>query len=369
MKARTNSRLRLYRYLYFSYLMLMLIMVSGCESMAGMQSGSQATIETATAANIDNSSATALVLAVETNTPAKEGPENQNGTPTIEQAMQAESTSVSPSLRTSTPGADGTAYGEPSHSPASSPSPTREPKATAIPVPTLTDSEESELLSSLMLSNGDCELPCWWGIEPGITTEQDAWDLIESYGLQWVNSEDFRIIHLGYPRDRGNLVSTAITTHLWIDDGTVKLIEVEGGYRQKGLSEAFEREWQAFSPAAIVGRFGRPELVEFGEIGNSPYYQLTLAYDSSGVQMTYILPFTVIEEDKRQICFGLDTTDYLYPMLYQPHQSDALPYELLVHRQETYVSWEETTGKTVDDFLAIVLGSGCVQVTPGRLLD
>lgn len=343
--------------------MLMLILISGCESVAVTQSEPQAIPETTTAANINNGS---IPIIVEVNPPTIEEPKNLNGTP---QPIKTEPTSILPPLRTSTPGADETAHGDPPHRPALRPSPTRELIASDTPVPTLTDNEENELLLSLMLSNGGCELPCWWGIEPGVTTEQDAWGLIQSYGLKWTISEDFRIIHLGLPRDTDSLVLSPVSTRLWIDNGIVKLIQVEGRYQKKGGREAFKREWQAFSPAAIVGRFGDPELVEFGEIGNSPYFRLTLAYDSSGVQMTYILPFSVIEEGKRQICFDLDTTDFLYPMFYQPHQSDALPYELLVHRQETYVSWEETTGKTIDNFLVIALNSGCVQVIPGRLLD
>lgn len=42
------------------------------------------------------------------------------------------------------------------------------------PLPTLSTEEAARQIDKLMKTNGNCELPCWWGIQPGKTTWQDA---------------------------------------------------------------------------------------------------------------------------------------------------------------------------------------------------
>jgi hypothetical protein len=245
------------------------------------------------------------------------------------------------------------------------PSPTVEHPPTATVRATLTADEEGTLLSTLLLTNAGCELPCWWGLQPGVTTEQEAWELIQAYALEWeISDVDFRTFGLGYPLAGVDHRFRDVGVRLWINEGIVKLVEVDGIRRRDDSQTMFVKDWQNYSPAAIIGRYGRPELVEFSKVENSSYYQLTLAYDSLGIQMTYILPFTVTDAGKRQICFGLDTIDYIYPSLYVLHQSDELPIKLLVSRQDAHASWEETTGQTLDDFMVLALNSGCVQISP-----
>lgn len=270
-----------------------------------------------------------------------------------------------PLSRTATPDMDETLHDQSLHSGLTKPSPTAERRPTVTPHSTLTADKEGELLSTLLLTNASCELPCWWGIQPGVTTEQQARELVEAYGLEWiVSNTDFRAFGLGYPIAGADYRFTDVGVSLWIDDGIVKLIEVSAIRRRDDSEVTFVRDWQAYSPAAIVGRYGRPELVEFEAVENSSYYRLLLAYDSLGIELAYIMPFTVTDDGGRQICLGLDTIDYIYPSLYPAHQSSSLPVKLLVSRLTTYVSWEETTGQSLDDFVTIALNSDCVQVAP-----
>lgn len=236
---------------------------------------------------------------------------------------------------------------------------------TITPIPTLTAAQEGQLLSTLMLTNGGCELPCWWGIHPGALTEEEASRLLQSYSLQWVISdEDFRIISLGYPRIDGELSHIDMNVKLWIDNGIVKYIGVDSGYRREDLRARFIQDWQDYSPAAMVHRFGQPEIVGFSDEPNSPYYRLNLVYGSSGIQVTYMLPFTIVSEGMREVCITLESTDYLYMSLHDPKDVNNLPFEPLSSHPDEHMTWEEVTGLTLDDFATIALNSGCVQLSP-----
>jgi len=43
-----------------------------------------------------------------------------------------------------------------------------------IPLPTLTPNDAEKLVRDLLINNGGCRLPCWWGINPGETSWQEA---------------------------------------------------------------------------------------------------------------------------------------------------------------------------------------------------
>ncbi len=50
-------------------------------------------------------------------------------------------------------------------------------------LPTLSPEDTTLLVSELVATNGDCSLPCWWGIIPGDTTWQEARQQLEQYNI------------------------------------------------------------------------------------------------------------------------------------------------------------------------------------------
>lgn len=52
---------------------------------------------------------------------------------------------------------------------------------TPTPTPTLTDTELRQLALDLLENNNGCQLPCWWGITPGQTTWDTAYELIRIF--------------------------------------------------------------------------------------------------------------------------------------------------------------------------------------------
>ena len=47
------------------------------------------------------------------------------------------------------------------------------------PTATMTTEEVEERIRSLLDSNGECDLPCWWGIIPGQTTWDEAYSILK----------------------------------------------------------------------------------------------------------------------------------------------------------------------------------------------
>lgn len=49
---------------------------------------------------------------------------------------------------------------------------------TETPIPTLAQAAANARFEELMQMNGNCQLPCWWGIVPGITNYQEAENIL-----------------------------------------------------------------------------------------------------------------------------------------------------------------------------------------------
>src|SRR3990172_323544 len=54
--------------------------------------------------------------------------------------------------------------------------PTTMPRPTISPAPTLTAEQQEAYIVDMLKTNGDCKLPCWWGIMPGEATLQSLQD-------------------------------------------------------------------------------------------------------------------------------------------------------------------------------------------------
>ena|GEM_PF-1161036 len=69
--------------------------------------------------------------------------------------------------------------------PSITPVPTLTPLTPSLtPLPTLPLDEAEALVLELLETNGGCELPCWWGITPGGTTWQEAFNFLNTLATQ-----------------------------------------------------------------------------------------------------------------------------------------------------------------------------------------
>lgn len=237
---------------------------------------------------------------------------------------------------------------------------------TASPAPTLSVEDEGIFLSELMTCNGNCDLPCWWGITPGKTEVQGARDLFTSQGIDdWMPSFDGTKISmgLGYPRAGSSMRSHDVIVQFGVEDGVIQFIGVDGGYRSENLRSNFIRDWQDYTLANILTRYGLPTYVEFFQVENALYYQLGLSYPSLGIEILYIVLPEAINSDKDRICPGFDKVDFVYLTLYPPEQVQDIPG--IIPNSDVYASWESTTGLDLETFYEVFKDANsslCVEV-------
>lgn len=222
---------------------------------------------------------------------------------------------------------------------------------TFTPVSTLSAEQEGTLLSSLLANNGGCELPCWWGITPGLTGVVEARDIFVLQGVEdWVESFDgtYALIGLGYPRVDSSTYSRDVIVQFGLENNQIQYIYVDGGYRQEELRTLFIQDWQSYSPTSMLDRYGQPSYVEMAEIENSPYYRLIFSYQLLGTEISYIVPFEASENNMGRICFNLEHIDFIALNLYPFGQESKLPFSVIPDRLDNYIPWETTTGLDIE---------------------
>lgn len=92
----------------------------------------------------------------------------------------------------------------PTHSQTTPPKPSPWAPSTSTPraLGTLSATDAIERVSELLETNGGCELPCWWGIEPGRTRWSEAKRELSAFGAS-IDSSTFGVP----PGITGNLVT------------------------------------------------------------------------------------------------------------------------------------------------------------------
>lgn len=178
----------------------------------------------------------------------------------------------------------------------------------ASPVPTLTVDEALTFIRQMQVTNGGCELPCWWGITPGKTTweeTQQVFALLREY--KSVRSS-IGAIGVGFPKYSG------FDASVYSGDGTVEEIWVFGslyGTDGSGRLFPFDNSWQPYSLSEVLEHLGIPSQVMVGfepdtvEEDDKWYYELHVFYDELGLIIRYEGPATLDSKHMRG-CFSLD---------------------------------------------------------------
>lgn len=173
--------------------------------------------------------------------------------------------------------------------------------------------EEDAPLLELLTTNSGCELPCWWGITPGVTPMQDVQALFASYGKAmgiW-NVDGTVVYEMGlWGRHDPQPLDYVVRHKFTVQDGIVSTIYVRGTppvyfygwgdgpsprFRMEGElpalmhSHYLTQDWQRYSLFSMLAHFGVPVQVVLHYnhqlCGNE--YLLGIAYDDLGVFIQY----------------------------------------------------------------------------------
>lgn len=226
---------------------------------------------------------------------------------------------------------------------------------TITPIPTLSVQGEGVLLSELMASNGDCEIPCWWGITPGQTNAQAARDMFASQGIDdWVPSLRTYLMSLGYPHGDSPYYSGDVSMRFGVEDGLIQFIDVTGNRRQGEDGYLFTRDWQQYSLAEMLNFFGIPSYVtltaEIPADAGPHYYKLGVSYASLGIEIHYIIAPLALNYGKEQICSDFEYVNFIRLILYPPDQAADIPVGIIPNSLDVYTSWETETGSNLEAF-------------------
>ena len=154
---------------------------------------------------------------------------------------------------------------------------------TPFPIPTLSLAEKKVLTSELYKTNGNCELPCWWGIVPGETEWQTAELLLNSIVTELYTSAESELddrysvdVYLPVPQELSS--REELIQHYQIINGKVMLIDSEPSSKIYTVSE-------------ILNTYGRPVEVKIetyssshGEINK---FSVALFYPDKGILVRY----------------------------------------------------------------------------------
>ncbi len=157
--------------------------------------------------------------------------------------------------------------------------------------------QEDNFLTNQLADNKGCELPCWWGIQPGVTTSEDARQKFLRLGKSMSRQEDGRGLqftaglfgrHEPYPFDY-------TIRHRWFDEnGVVKLFGVTGSALNWSPPQYFAQDWRRYSLAQALARYGLPSKVLMHYWSFGWQYDITLVYEAKGFLIRYSGP--IIDE-------------------------------------------------------------------------
>lgn len=167
------------------------------------------------------------------------------------------------------------------------------PPITLTPPPTLSVKEREIKIKELLETNGNCELPCWWGIKPGLDTWVSVNELLLYMGAKTgVFEENGNVVHevAGLNFDQ-EFISTRV--YLIEENDVISAIMVHSSGRSEPSN--FKNIWTDYSPENILLKYGIPSRVwlysnSIVNEGTTSYlpYSIWIFYDVRGILFRYI---------------------------------------------------------------------------------
>jgi hypothetical protein len=167
------------------------------------------------------------------------------------------------------------------------------PNRTSIPTPTgtsilpeiqatLTQVPDSKRIRSLF-SQPICYLPCWWGIVPGQTSWEDAYDLFNYLGLPLrTRKPNVYTMHEVKIGDTNTIYGIQI--QIYEKDNVVDYISV----RSYLTPADFVNMYRAYEPKEVLETLGTPSRIYvFASLLGNTSYELDLFYDEIGLFISY----------------------------------------------------------------------------------
>jgi hypothetical protein len=165
--------------------------------------------------------------------------------------------------------------------------------ATLISLLSPEPNESKDVLQQLLMNQGLCKSPCFWGITPDRTTLGEAQNIFNSLGLDLIQtSQEGEMVFYATSFGLENGVVTSVV--LRVQNNLIDSIRTNIGFTNYEGSLLLQ-EALAFSPVSIQIQYDAPTYVEFyisrapndGSSLNTVSYVMTTYYDSSDLVVEY----------------------------------------------------------------------------------
>jgi len=242
---------------------------------------------------------------------------------------------------------------------------------TPTPRPTLSEDQAWDEVYVQLHAQPLCRFPCWWGLQPGKTTFEEAREFYRHLGFEqsvaappYINKQFILRLPKGPVRDKFHIqISTQMYEHAL---GTMQI------WASKKESDMFYQYMEPYSIEHVINAYGKPDRVlihtpsYYGENhirgdGGNYAFDISLFYDAIGVLISYEgEPSTFISGGKQAlICPQLKDkqVDSLFINLRTP--DDTIPLARFAPRYKSvdenyYLPSDEVTHLTIDEFVKVV---------------
>lgn len=248
---------------------------------------------------------------------------------------------------------------------------------TLTPFPTVSDQDRAKIIEKLINTNKNCELPCIWGITPGVSTWFDTTRFLAQINARF--SSDFETV-VNYTLSFEADAKDSPTEHVYNNftfstqnQKVVDLITAEGNGAE--IPKEFPRLWKSYSPETIIVTYGEPSRVflstlpdSFGDRRKVGYF-LWMFYDKQG----FMIRYDGNADYSPQYRFCPEISDYgeiegIY--LVSVNFSNKIPLEkqdeIFESGYHKIKSLEEATGLTNEEFTNLFLQNeipACLDVS------
>lgn len=281
-------------------------------------------------------------------------------------AQSNENATTPPSETPFLPVSSTTPSPRPSFTPLPTDSPTPSPTLTMIPI--LPIEEARTRLLDLLANNGDCRLPCLWGIIPGKSSFEDAQVILtpltglsDSVYLNPPGPGDIR------PRyTEGDLeIYTRVAFLTESSHGIVSRVAfnaeahrplAQGGYEDVFDSKFFGEKVSAYSLPHVLTEQGVPSSIMIETAGGpltrggTGGFDILLLYPDQGILVNYTTQMHLIGANVRGCPVNAHVEMELYPSGQRDSFFESLKQTDWTLKMTGYKPLEETTSMTVQEF-------------------
>lgn len=166
--------------------------------------------------------------------------------------------------------------------------PTIEPSPTWTPLPTLSPEDANTFVTELLIDNGGCRLPCWWGIIPGETTWETAMYFFKSFATR-VSEGSLIPVQIDGKDSPVTGYGVRYRVHGQLQEGSINLFVAQGPiYKIVVAPTGTELSYQLHH---LLTSYGQPEEVwlqgwPYNE-EHVPHFALLVLYPSKGIAARY----------------------------------------------------------------------------------